>query len=144
MGPLEFVAVAFPGNRFNGQILSSLKRAVDNGTIRIIDLEFVKRDGNGAVTSHELTELGDDEAALFDPLVGDITGLLSPADVDKVGAALENDSSAALLVFEHVWATDLQQAILDANGKLLAQERIPRADAEAALAAAASSDQLAG
>jgi hypothetical protein len=136
MGPLELLAVGFPGNQFTGEIMPALRAAVEKGTIRIIDLTFIKKDTAGAVKSLELTELGDHEAALFDPLVSDITGLMSPADVEQVGAALDDNSSAALMVFEHVWATDLQRAILDANGVLLAREHIPHHVVEAALAAA--------
>jgi hypothetical protein len=136
MGPVEVVALGFPGNQFTGEIMPALQAAVEKGTIRIVDLMFIKKDAAGVVKSLELTELADHEAALFDPLIGDITGLLSPADVDRVGAALDDNSSAAVLVFEHTWAAELQQAVLDANGVLLAREHIPHDVVEAALAEA--------
>jgi Family of unknown function (DUF6325) len=138
MGPVEFVAIGFPGNRFSGEIMPALRKAVEQGTVRVVDLTFINKDAAGAVSSRELTELDEHEAALFDPLVGEITGLLSPADVEKVGAALAADSSAALLVFEHVWAAELQRAVLGARGVLLAREHIPHEVVEAALAANAA------
>jgi hypothetical protein len=136
MGPVEFLAVEFPGNHFTGEIRQALQRVVENGTIRVIDLTFIRKDADGKVESVELTELAEQEAALFDSLVGEITGLLSPADVEKMGGELANNSSAVLLVFEHTWATELQNAIVRANGRLIAQERIPRETVEAAVAAA--------
>jgi hypothetical protein len=136
MGPVEFLAVEFPGNHFTGEIMPELKRVVENGTIRVIDLTFIRKDAEGKIESVELTELGEDEAAQFDPLVGELTGLLSPSDVEKMGGALANNSSAVLLVFEHTWATELQNAVVRANGRLMVQERIPRETVDAALAAA--------
>ncbi len=136
MGPVEFLAVEFPGNHFTGEVMPELKRVVESGTIRVIDLTFIRKDGEGKIESVELTELAEDEAAQFDPLVGELTGLLSPSDVEKMGAALANNSSAVLLVFEHTWATELQNAVVRANGRLMVQERIPRETVEAALAAA--------
>jgi hypothetical protein len=136
MGPVEFLAVEFPGNHFTGEIMPELKRVVENGTIRVIDLTFIRKDADGKIQSVELTELAEDEAAQFDPLVGEITGLLSPADVQKMGGALANNSSAVLLVFEHTWATELQNAVVRANGRLMVQERIPRETVDEALAVA--------
>jgi hypothetical protein len=136
MGPVEFLAVEFPGNHFTGEIMPELKRVVENGSIRVIDLTFIRRHADGKIESVELTELAEDEAAQFDPLVGEITGLLSPADVQKMGGALANNSSAVLLVFEHTWATELQNAVIRANGRLMVQERIPRETVDEALATA--------
>jgi hypothetical protein len=43
LGPLEFVMVAFEGNRFSGQILSELRAAQEKGIIRVIDLLVIKK-----------------------------------------------------------------------------------------------------
>ena len=40
--------------------------------------------------------------------------------------SLESNSSAALLLFEHSWATEFRDAIVNANGEVLVLERIPR------------------
>jgi hypothetical protein len=136
MGPLEFLAIGFPGNHFTGAILPALPRVAEQGTIRVVDLTFIRKDAAGRVTSDELTELPEPEAALLDPLVRQITGLLSPADVKRVGGTLDPESSAALLLLEHLWATELQQAILDANGVLVVREFIPPSQVKAATATA--------
>jgi len=49
------------------------------------------------------------------------------SDDDLMGAAegLEPDSSAALLIWENVWARKVAQAMRDAGGVPLAFERIP-------------------
>jgi hypothetical protein len=42
-----------------------------------------------------------------------------------VAEGLEPNSSAALLIWENVWARKVAQAMRDAGGELLAFERIP-------------------
>ena len=46
-------------------------------------------------------------------------------DIEMVGQMLENDSRAAILLFENLWAVKLKEAILREGGQLLMQERIP-------------------
>ena len=133
MGPLEVIAIAFPGHRFRGEILSTLAAAVEHGALRIIDLTFITKDASGRVTSYELAELEEHEAIPFD-VVDEILGLLSVEDIARISAGLAADSSSAVLVVEHAWAADLERAILVANGRLVADERVPAEIAEAALA----------
>jgi Family of unknown function (DUF6325) len=135
MGPLEVVAIAFPGPRFEGEIMPALAAAAEHGALRIIDLTFIRKDAAGRVTSYELAELDERETVPFD-VVDEITGLLSVDDIDQIGAGLAADSSAAVLVFEHAWAADLEGATLGAGGRLVAHRRIPDEVAHDALAEA--------
>lgn len=136
MGPVEYLLVEFPGNRFKGEIVPALVELVENNTIRIIDLLFVKKDANGEVTFFELSDLNQDESVHFDNLEGEINGLLSEEDIFIEAELLQNNSSAALLVFENVWATRLQHAILNADGRLVDNARIPASVVQAAMNAA--------
>ena len=45
--------VAFPGNQFKGEIVPALQELVDAGTIRVIDLAFVIKDGEGNMAALE-------------------------------------------------------------------------------------------
>jgi hypothetical protein len=137
MGPLEVVAIEFPGRQFRGEIMAALGAAVEHGAIRIVDLTFLSKDATGAVTSYELAELDEYESEAFD-LVDRTMGLLSVDDLERVAAELRTDSSAALLVVEHAWAEDFERAIRGANGRLVVDARIPDEVARAALAHAAS------
>ncbi|MFN8533309.1 MAG: DUF6325 family protein [Dehalococcoidia bacterium] len=137
MGPVEVIVVAFPGNQFKGDILPALHDIVDQGLIRIFDLVFVKKDAEGNVEAVELAEMDPTQGLQFEAVTDDVSGLLSPEDVQRVGEMMEPNSSGALLLFEHVWATRLQDAILGANGMLIFNERIPRDVVEEALSAAA-------
>src|SRR4051794_38466027 len=103
MGPLDVVAIEFPGTRFKGELIRALTGAVATGALRIIDLTFVSKDASGAVATYELAELEEHEAVLFDNV--DMTlGVLSVGDIQRISANLAAGSSAALMVIEHRWA----------------------------------------
>lgn len=125
IGPVEYMVVAFPGNRFTGQIAPALADLVEKGTIRILDLAFVMKDADGNVAALELSDLDEDVAAAFGSTGAGKGMLFNDEDLEAVGEELEADSSAALLVWEDVWATQLADAIRDAGGELYDLERIP-------------------
>ena len=52
--------------------------------------------------------------------------MLSDEDIEDLGADLEPNSSAAILLFEHVWATKFRDAVVDSGGELVASIRIPK------------------
>jgi len=125
IGPVEYMVVAFPGNRFTGQIAPALAELVESNTIRIIDLAFVTKDADGSIAAFELSELDPDVAALFSPTGASNGGLFNDEDLAAAGEELEPNSSAALLVWEDVWATKLADAIREAGGELYDLDRIP-------------------
>jgi hypothetical protein len=136
-GPVEMVVIKFPGNQFTGEIVPALEELVQNGLVRIIDLLFVMKEGDGTVTVLEMDALGDTIAAVFEPLAQTEDELLSQADGEYFGELLEPNSSAAMLLFENAWAARFAQAVRNANGEVLLNERIPRAVIEEVLAEAA-------
>src|SRR5262245_5404848 len=93
------------------------------------------KDEEGNLSVAELSDLGDGQFAVFDPLVSEVTGLLSDDDVEQLSGALENNSSAGLMLFENVWAKEFVDAVRNADGQLVLNERIPRAVIEEVLAA---------
>ena len=136
MGPVEYLVVEFPGNQFKGEIVPALAELVDNGTIHIIDLLFIKKDADGNVAWFELDTVAEAESSPFEDLDGDVYDLLNEDDIALAAEALAPNSSAALMVFENVWATRLRDAIVNANGRLVDNARIPASVVQAALDAA--------
>jgi uncharacterized membrane protein len=133
VGPVEYVVVAFPGNKFTGKIAPALADLVEAGTIRVMDLAFVTKDADGTVAGFELTDLDQDEARVFDDVSGDGLDLISAEDLAAVGEELEPNSSAAMLVWENVWATKFAEAVREADGELLDHDRIPHEVIQAAI-----------
>ena len=134
-GPVEYMLIAFPGNRFSGEIAPALHELVDSNTVHIIDLLFIKKDAEGNVLVVELDTLDDEEGAMFDEFDGDLEDLLSMDDIELMAAELPNNSAADLLVWENLWAARFAQAIRNAHGEVIANERIPHELIQAAHAA---------
>lgn len=125
-GPVDLLIVEFPGNKFRGEIAPALRELVVDGIIRVLDLLFVYKDAEGAVGSIELAGLGADLQPAFADLDGQLGGgLLDAEDVEQVGAALEPNSSAALIVWENTWAERFVTAMRRADARVVDQVRIP-------------------
>jgi hypothetical protein len=133
IGPVEYMIVAFPGNRFKGEIIPALAELVDSGTIRVIDLAFVIKDADGSVATLEAGDLDSEVYQAFDALTSETMGLLNENDLFAAAEELEPNSSAALLVWEDLWATKLAESIRNADGVLLDLERVPYEVVQAAI-----------
>jgi uncharacterized membrane protein len=136
VGPVDYLIVAFPGNEFRGEIAPALADLVESETIRIIDLAFVGKDAEGNVAAFELTDIDPEVREGFEKAGVEVNGLFNEDDLAAAGEELEPNSSAALLVWENVWARNVAQALRDAGGEVLDFERIPHDVVEAAREAA--------
>ena len=101
-------------------------------TQRYLDLLFVGKNAEGAVVVIEYDEL--EELAAFAGLDGEVGGIISDEDVAHVADALEPGSSAALLIWEDVWASEFAVAVRESGGVLLQGARIPYEIVEAVFA----------
>ena len=125
IGPVEYLIVAFPGNEFRGQIAPALADLVEAGTIRIIDIAFVGKDGGGDVAAFELSDLDPEVREGLENIGATSAGLFSEEDLMAAAEELDPNSSAALLVWENVWAKPMADAIRDAGGELYDYDRVP-------------------
>ncbi len=132
IGPVDYAVIVFPGNRFRGDIAPAISDLADAGTIRIIDAAFVTKDAQGNADAVEVTELDPDVQEGLDQIGIEVGGLLSEDDLMSVSQELEPNSSAAVLVWENVWARKVAQAVRDAGGMLVAFERLPHDAVQAA------------
>jgi uncharacterized membrane protein len=126
IGPVEILVIGFPGNKFSGEVAPALADLVESGLIKVIDLVFVTKDANGNVVGIELSDLDDATSAAFQPHVEAPSGMLADEDIADIGEDLAPESSAAILLFEHVWATRFRDAVLGSGGELIASIRIPK------------------
>ena len=136
LGPVDYMIVAFPGNEFKGEVAPALADLVKSGTIRIIDLAFVAKDANGDIAAFELTDIDPQVRKGFENLGVEVNGLFNDEDLRAAAEELEPNSSAALLVWENVWARKVAQALRDSGGILLDFERLPHEVVQAAREAA--------
>ncbi len=124
MGPVDYLVVRFPGNRFSGKIIPELVDLVNRDIIRVLDFVFVLKDEKGEVSVTEAEDLKEESGALAE-LVKDTGEWFYEGDINALAASLKNNSSAGILLVENVWAIRFKEALLDANAELVDMGRIP-------------------
>jgi len=137
-GPVEYIVIRFDSDRFSLDIVPALNELIDQGFVRLIDIAAVARSPDGEISILETQELAPEVVAAFERLTGELSPLLSEADLQELGEELPPGTSAAALLFEHVWAARFAEAVRAADGQLVLAERIPHqvmAEAQASLLA---------
>jgi hypothetical protein len=124
MGPVDYIVVEFPGEDVPKDVLPRLVDLVDQGTVRILDIAFLRKEADGSVIGLEVTELGGDEVdvRVFE---GASSGLLGDEDMDEVAAVIEPGRSAAIVLYENLWAIPFTSALRRAGAEMVASGRIP-------------------
>ena len=125
IGPVEYMIVAFPGNQSRAEIAPAIQELTSSGLIRVIDVGYVSKDAEGNVNAAEAQDTESAAGRAFQRIEAQIGPLLNEDDLTMIGEELEPESSAAVLVWEDVWAAKLKSAIRNAGGVLLQIERIP-------------------
>ncbi|OYD67482.1 DUF6325 family protein [Rhodococcus sp. OK302] len=122
-GPVEYIAVEFPDGTVTADGFEQLLAAVDNGTIRILDLEFVAKaaDSSLSVVPASTFDLADFDLSQFD---GAASGLLDAADIAAVGEDIAAGSVAAVLVYEEMTLLPVLDAWARAGGRVITEGHI--------------------
>lgn len=134
LGPIEILCIKFPETAIKDDIALALKHLVEQKTIRIIDILFIKKGIDGEVIVSEIDEMEDVDHSLLDDSISEISALISDIDVQETAGKLDDGSFAAMLLFENTWATALRDAVLNAQGEMVLSDRIPNSVIEAVMA----------
>ena len=151
IGPIQFIAVIFKEFQPDSGILAAVERATDSGAIRLIDLQFVRKDRAGKITTMEMSGLSSAQAAEFGSVIGGLLGAgaggggdvaggelsdalaavehsygLGLGDIQAVAEQIQPGSAAALFVIEHTWAIEFGNTLVQAGGKMAAQGFLTR------------------
>jgi hypothetical protein len=127
-GPVQILAVGFrEGARFEGRIAEEIDRLEKSNTIRVLDFVFLHRDeSTGALVRMDFA--GQDGEGRVTMLLEGANGTdlpddgpsgafrLTSDDIRDVAEALDPGTSASFIIFEHVWARGLKQAIAETDG----------------------------
>jgi uncharacterized membrane protein len=125
LGPVDWIVVEFPGTKLTGEIAPILKDYMKRGLIRILDLLFVKKDDDGSFEVFEASDLEESEIGELRGLETELAMVLSEQDITDLAETIQPGSSAALLVWENLWAAPFGAAARHAGGQLVASGRIP-------------------
>ena len=131
LGPIEWVAITFPGTTLVNGVVAPIAELVDAKTVRLLDAAVVHKAADGTVTEGELA----DESAAFDDVDGDVLELLSHDDLQAIAESLENDTTTLVLVWENLWANGFAEAVRTHGGSVLAYDRVLPTAVASALAA---------
>jgi hypothetical protein len=131
--------VGFPADKadFSGAMTDELRKLMESGTVRVLDLLLVTKDDDGTISVAELRDHDDSLVGELRSLEADLSLMLAIEDVERIGGDLELGSAAAVLVWENTWAAPFASAVRHSGGELLAMGRIPTQ----ALIAAAEEDR---
>jgi hypothetical protein len=132
-GPVDYLVVEFPGDRRTGEGLPILVDLVDRGLIRILDLVFLRRELDGSTTEIALADLDGDGELDLAVFRGVSSGIVRSDDLGEAGEVLEPGSSAAVVVYENLWAAPMVAALHRSGARLIAGGRIPHEALVAAL-----------
>jgi hypothetical protein len=163
VGPLQIVLVGFETTeRFRGEIAREIADLRGRGVIRVLDARLFHRAPSGELTEVDLNPLlaepqdhalahllganggGGNGASPLHALAG--TAGFALEDLRRLTDEIGPGDHAAVVLVEHLWASRLREAVLEAGGRLLGQgfltpevvmvvgaELQARADAEAAI-----------
>lgn len=124
-GPIDFLALEFKTDQLTGEGMAELIELVEKEIVRVIDLVIVLKDEDGEYQVLEVEELDPETLAIFDPLEMEISGIIQMEDIELIAEAMENNTTAALLLYENLWAIKFGEAVTRSSGHMLMFDRIP-------------------
>jgi uncharacterized membrane protein len=141
IGPVQLLVLGFDHPEFEGEIIAELERLRESDIVRVIDALAVFKDADGEIEVAHLSNLTKEEAIEIGSVVGALVGLgiegeegmeagavvgaeagaegldvFTDEDAWDVIEDIPNDSAAALILLEHLWAVGLRDAIARAGG----------------------------
>ena len=125
LGPVDWIVVEFPTTKMTGEIAPIIKDYVDRGLIKVLDLLFFQKDQDGSLEAFEASDLDDNALGELRGEERDLAMVLSEQDVADLAVTIEPGTSAAVLVWENLWAAPFGGAVRHAGGQLAASGRIP-------------------
>ena len=122
MGPIDYIVLEWPGRQPKGDAVPLIIDLVERGIIRVLDIALMVKGDDGSVAAVDLGDLDEDSGfGVFD---GATTGLITQEDLEEAATALNPGTSAAVLVWENVWAAPVAVALRRSGGQLVASGRI--------------------
>jgi hypothetical protein len=133
LGPIDFLAIEFPGAHISAPGFEQLLSLADQGVIDILDLEFIGKDPDGHASKVDVDELANPDAVDLSVWKGASSGLLDRTDVDEIAAAIQPGSVAAVIVYENRWVLGLVNTWRRDGARFIADGGISADDIVAAL-----------
>ena len=92
LGPIDYLAMEFPGAHISAPGFEQLLSLAGQGVIDILDLEVIAKDPAGNASKVDVDELANPDAVDLSAWKGASSGLLDRSDVDEIAAAIQPGS----------------------------------------------------
>jgi uncharacterized membrane protein len=144
-GPIQMVVLGFGEAALPLDFVNQLRRLRDDGIVRLVDAVFVSKDEHGDLIEIRATDLSREEVVLLGTLAGALFGYgaageegleigaelgmlaaeegefgLDSDDIDQIADLIPRGTAAAFILLEHLWAIGLKEAVINANGAVIA------------------------
>lgn len=119
LGPIDFLAVEFPGGVVDGDGFDRLLDLVDRQVIGVLDVQFVAKQADGSVAAVGPDRLRRADGGDLDLWADASSGLLDDDDIAEVGARLSPGGVAVVIVYENRWMLGLVRAWTDAGARFV-------------------------
>lgn len=128
-GPVELNVISFEGSSPSPELLHALVEQVDDGNVRLLDFVLIAKSAIGEL---QIEEIDLDEFTLAD-LEPYAQGLVAEDDLQQLVRCVPNGRSAAVVVFELLWAKELAEQLALDGDVVVATVRIPAPAVNAAV-----------
>jgi uncharacterized membrane protein len=144
-GPIQMVVLGFGDAALPLDFVNQLRRLRDGGIVRLVDAVFVSKDEHGDLIEIRATDLSREEVVLLGTLAGALFGYgaageegleigaelgmlaaeegefgLDSDDIDQIADLIPRGTAAAFILLEHLWAIGVKEAVINANGAVIA------------------------
>jgi Family of unknown function (DUF6325) len=133
LGPVDFLAIEFPGGRLTAPGFEELLSLADQGVVDILDMEFIAKDADGKGKKVDVWEFAVPDGVDLTAWAGASSGLLDDSDVGEISAAMQPGSVAVVVIYENRWVLGLVDAWRRDGAQLIANGGISASDIVAAL-----------
>jgi Family of unknown function (DUF6325) len=133
LGPVDFLAIEFPGGRLTAAGFEKLLSLADQGVVDILDMEFITKDADGKSRKVDVWEFAAPDGVDLSAWAGASSGLLDDSDVGEISTAMQPGSVAVVVIYENRWVLGLVDAWRRDGARLIADGGIAADDLVAAL-----------
>jgi hypothetical protein len=127
LAPIDYIVVEFPDGIPTAGGFDQLLDLVDRHVIRILDVEFIMKNGSSARVVSP-TELPTGDGVDLITWQGASSGLLDAEDLAAIGAEMADGAVAVVVVFENVWVLGLVERWSATGARLIFDGAVPPGD----------------
>lgn len=133
LAPIDYIAVEFPDGTVAGDGFQRLLDLVDQGSIRVLDVEFVATSTDGSTARIAAADVQVADGVDLTPFVGASSGILDAADLAELAASTTAGAVTAVVIYENLWIFSVVDAWRRHGARLISDGGVSPEDLIAAL-----------